>query len=354
MKKTIIIATAILIFVIVITALLSLSNKSTQQPSSPTTVTPTLLPARGGTNTAANRQIINAAKTLAPYETSTFKYNYSATDNKIVVLEKTAQGKSDFAQWITQKGLPELVNNTQVTSYQSGSGSPFDYYNNPKNNFILGFFNIFSDISNELQKGNGLTPSPTASPKNSPTPGPSTKNKPPGSVLGEKVYYGQCSSEYGSISLSGGDLCQCGCGETTVAMIASSYVSKENNPKKIVDIYRQNGYSMCGTYPGDARSVLESLGLKTTDYIIDEYPPIASGKVVSTLKKYLDGGWTLMVLAYYKPNEGGGHYFWITDIDSNGNILAYDPYYGQGESPPISENRYSPFPEYARVFGVKL
>ena len=67
---------------------------------------------------------------------------------------------------------------------------------------------------------------------------------------------------------------------------------------------------------------------------------------------YIKSGWTIFVLANFKVN-GGGHYFWVTGVTDMGGILAYDPYYGKQQVPPINENRYAPVPYYRYAFAVK-
>jgi hypothetical protein len=40
-------------------------------------------------------------------------------------------------------------------------------------------------------------------------------------------------------------------------------------------------------------------------------------------------------------------------VNDSGDILAYDPYYGKQQTPPINENRYTPAPYYRYAFAVK-
>ena len=140
----------------------------------------------------------------------------------------------------------------------------------------------------------------------------------------------------------------------TVSMILSSYIDQKYTPPEVVEIYKANGWAACGTGLSYAKSVLTSRGVKTSDYIVPysgyEY---SIEEVRDDFKSYLDNGWTIFVLAWFKPNQGYGHYFWITDIDQNGNVLAYDPYYGAGQSAPINENVRYPLPKYAAAFAVK-
>lgn len=356
MRKTIIIATGILVFILLILIIISNASRSKQQVEKNNLLTPTTVQVDSLRILNENEEkLLAQAQSLAPYETENFRYSFSEADNLISVEEKTPQGKADFNQWLVEKNIQGLIDNNLII-YKTASSSSFEYYNDPNNNFILNFFNIFSSINENLRKGNGEPAlSPTEIPNNTFNSTPnniSGTNNPPSTNL---TYYGQGTEPYATIKLPPNCILRgCGCGPTSVAMIASSYLSTDYDPQKIVDIYNKNGYnSCCGSSITDAKSVLEELGLKTTDLIIYEYPPVSANQVTPQFKKYLNAGWTIMVLAYYKPNQGGGHYFWITDIDNNGNILAYDPWYGQGNSAPINENQYSPFPEYAQAFAVK-
>lgn len=357
MKKIIIIASGILIFILII--LLALSRRG-QSPNTKntTSISPTNIEASQQKNLINDKKLLDKARTLSPYETDSFKYSYSLNDNKIVVEEKSLQGKNDFQQWISENGLPELTKNQNIVTYSNLNPytSEDSYSRGEKQAQAL--FNIFGAF---LNLGQGPTDNlnvptisvPTSTPAPHPFVSPSSKkngNK-SNDVLGSNVYYGQCQS--GDISLPDGcNLCQAGCGPTTAAMIASSYISKEYDPKKVVNLYDSKDYYLgCGgsSYV-DAKSLFEDLGLKTTDYI--SFNGDTADEVASDFKKYIDGGWTLFTLANY-CDAGCGHFFWVTDVDGKNNIYAYDPYYGQDEDPPINENDRYPFPKYRIAFGVK-
>lgn len=237
----------------------------------------------------------------------------------------------------------QLVTNNSTTS---GQGQPSDL--NP----LIEFLNIFLNFG----RNNGttqLTPAPTSnlgSPSPSPVTNPPVDGHPPTSGY---TYYAQCDSEYANLPLPDGcTVCQAGCGAATVAMISSSYSNNSFNPEKIIDIYKERDYLLgcAGSRYSDAMSLLQSLGLKTTDYIVFDYEP--ADQIAGDLKKYLAAGWTFFTLANFREN-GGGHFFWITDIDEAGNIWAYDPYYGRFQAPPLNENSRYPFPKYRVAFGVK-
>lgn len=143
-----------------------------------------------------------------------------------------------------------------------------------------------------------------------------------------------------------------GCGPTTSAMIIASYVDKSITPEKVVDYFAKNRYyAGCrGTSIYDNKTVIESFGVKTSADVMS-FSLEESDKVIPLIKNYLKAGWKFFALANFKEN-GGGHFFWIVDIDDNGNIWAYDPWYGRN-SQPFNENTYYPFPKYRKIFKVR-
>jgi hypothetical protein len=122
----------------------------------------------------------------------------------------------------------------------------------------------------------------------------------------------------------------------------------------MVDEMKAKGMSIgcggSGIY--DLKTLIASKGLAVSDFIIPSEKGLEAKEVVSDFRKYLNSGWTLFILANFKP-DGGGHYFWVTDVTSDGKILSYDPYYGRLTSPPFNENQYSPAPYYRYAFAVK-
>lgn len=277
--------------------------------------------------------------TIAPVETEDFKLQYSSKLNKIVVERKTPQAEEQFANWASQNQLTQLVENPDLTLIVDAGNNPDDY------NVYLELLNVFFNF------GEGIGSPPNTQPTIYTTPtGPQSDITPP-VFSGEKVYYAQCNG-YGSISLPNGcTLCYAGCGATTVAMIAASYLGTSYNPKTIVDTYDSEGYLLgcSGSRYSDAYTLLKNLGLKTTDYLVFNLEK--ADTVVPQLRGYLNSGWTFFTLASF-CDGGCGHYFWITDIDSQGNILAYDPAYGRYQIPYNENSRY-PFPLYKMAFGVK-
>lgn len=193
---------------------------------------------------------------------------------------------------------------------------------------------------------------PPSNPQLSP---PSTVESQPGSGnLSNFTYYPQCDGPYDNYSLAPNcNICQAGCGQTTAAMILSSYVDKKFTPPVVADLYAKNGVvNVCkGTNIVDAQNIMKQNGIAITDLIINSSPDNA--QIISDFKSYLSNGWALFTLARY-CSQGCGHFIWIVDIDSNNNVWTYDPFYGRKQiPPPFNENKYSPFPYYRVAFGVK-
>ncbi|MFH0979825.1 MAG: hypothetical protein V1803_02680 [Candidatus Roizmanbacteria bacterium] len=359
MRKTIIIAIGVLFFLLIV--LIIISRVKTSQQSNQIGPTPTafLLDNQSPEiNNQQNQRIINNAMPKTPYEDNNFRFDYSTSLNQLVVQEKTPQAKEKFSEWAVQNGLSELAGNPELVVFQNQTtGNNQSSITNNKSSSLAGgqspdfnplieFINIFLNFG-QTTGTTQLTPFP------SPSSNPKPTNQLPSPNPSSKYYYAQCDSEYASLPLPDGcTMCQAGCGAATVAMIASSYLGNNYNPEKIIDTYKERGYllSCAGSRYSDALSLLQSLGLKTTDYLVFNYEP--ADQIVGDLKNYLASGWTFFTLANFRE-DGGGHFFWITEIDSQGNIWAYDPYYGRFQAPPLNENNRYPFPKYRLAFGVK-
>lgn len=342
MKKIyLVIAGAFLILLVITTMLLSLIKKPSTKTQKDSAF-PTGIPDQGKTgqqtnqqnsqlsnttikNTGGNQGLSDSTdlniSTIAPVETEDFKLQYSYKLKKIVVEKKTSQAEEQFINWAKQNQLTPLVNNADLTLIVDQGKNPDDF--NP----VIEFLNIFMNMGQG--SGQSLSPTPTIQPQ-----GPTSSVQHPSST--SFTYYAQCGDQ-GSLPLpDGGTLCSAGCGPTTVAMISSSYVDKKYDPKVIVNLYQSNDYLLGndGSRYSDAHELLKSLGLKTTDYLV--FDSEKAETIVPELRKYLASGWTFFTLASF-CSGGCGHYFWITDIDSKGNIIAYDPAYGRYQI-PYNEN----------------
>lgn len=350
MKKIYIVAAAVvLVILIIVSLILSIQPKSSL--SNPASVPfPTSIPL-GGVNRVSpqitstlppeiNNSSVNQPldiSTISPVQTADFSFQYSGQLNKLVVERKSDQADQKFNEWAMQNNYPQLINNPDNVVIVNPGQTPIT---NP----MVDLINIFMNLGQNTQKINGTSSS------NSQLNSPTTNSSSTSSSTGY-VYYPQCGDS-GNLSLpSGCNLCQAGCGPTTVSMIASSYFGKNFDPKTIVGLYQSHNYLLgcSGSRYSDAHELLQQLGLKTTDYIVFNSEKAAT--VVPVLRPYLNAGWTFFTLARY-CDSGCGHYFWITDIDGQGNIMAYDPYYGRYEI-PFNENSKNPYPLYLLAFGVR-
>ncbi len=351
MKKIyLVIAGAFLILLIIISIFLSLGKKTTTTTQTDMPF-PTDVPlpestqqigqeqqSTGTENLHTETNINEDISIISPVETDDFKLQYSPKLGKIVVEKKTEQAEEQFENWASQNELPQLINNPDLVFVTDLGKNPDDL--NP----VIEFLNIFINLG----QGVGFSAGDQSSSEVSITQ-PSSSNE--SSSNFDYTYFAQCGDQ-GNISLpSGCDLCSAGCGPTTVSMIASSYLGGGYDPKSIVNMYQSKNYLLgCdGSRYSDAHELLKSFGLKTTDYLV--FNSEKSDTVVPQLRKYLNAGWTFFTLASF-CEKGCGHYFWITDIDDQGNILAYDPAYGRYQIPYNENSRY-PYPLYRLAFGVK-
>lgn len=363
MRKILIIATVVLFFILALIFTLNSLKKPPSQ-TEPTTIVPTTVPFE----TFNKVEVINAAQTIAPFETENFRFDYSPSLDKMVVTEKTNDGYQEYVGWISENGLPELVGNPELVAFEdettdqlstgstnssvglssSSNGSLSSGVEKQDFDPLIEFLNIFLNFGQGLENIQ-ITPNPSNPTQPTQPTLPQSGGEQPS---GKLTYYAQCNG-YGNISLpSGCNLCQSGCGPTTVAMIASSYLGNQYDPQAIVNLYKNKGYFLgCGgSVPSNAKAALESLGLKTTTYM--SYSEETADQVAPDFKKYIDAGWTIFAYGDFKEGPTGGHFFWITDVQG-GNIMAYDPYYGKSSTPPINENDRYPFPKYKGAFGVK-
>lgn len=307
---------------------------------------------------------MNELKKKLPLETNDFILKYSPNLDKLVVTRKTPSADQAFSSFAKGKNYPLLIDNpkTTIVSDKTMEEVQTPYATKSPEQQLGTIITLFNLL---LQPPVINTPIPTLEPTAVPTPQPSItlssiqpSTYPSSSGSSNQngyVYYSQCQGSYDDYPLAPGcNVCQAGCGPVTVSMILSSYVDQKYTPPEVVEIYKDNGWAACGTGLSYAKSVLTSRGVKTSDYIVPfsgyEY---SIEEVRDDFKSYLDNGWTIFVLAWFRPGQGGGHYFWVTGIDENGNVLAYDPYYGAGQSAPINENVRYPLPKYAAAFAVK-
>lgn len=318
-----------------------------------------------------------------PIETADFKIAYSALMDKIVVTRKSLQADQKLKEWGEQTGYDFVIQDYTRTFITNQPVEELDkVLQGPTGGMSLEKESeIFSDFTHMLFNNASAITSATETltfDKLSPAPIPTLTSEPSklqsssssssessgnSSSSSESkrngyVYYPQCSGPYDKYPLTSTcNLCDGGCGPTTVAMILSSYVDAKYTPPTVVDIYKTDGTIGCGTRITDAKNILSQRGVTTSDYILgyddNEYK---ADEVVGDFKSYIQNGWTIFTLAHFKCTgkpEGCYHFFWITDVDEKGNVMAYDPYYGKNTHSAINENVRYPDPKYVAAFGVK-
>lgn len=170
---------------------------------------------------------------------------------------------------------------------------------------------------------------------------------------GNYSYYRQC--DYQDIMPQGCSICKAGCGITAVSTIVASLGFPSENPISVMEKYRQRGfYAGCsGTSIGNAKSILESYGLSTSNYLFQNSSGYEINAVAEDIRRYTQSGWVVLALTNFC--EGGcGHFIVLTDIDSSNNVTSFDPWYEQySPSQPISYESRSPFPKYRYAIAVK-
>jgi len=366
---------------IILLGLQNMLNKKNSQGAA--VITPTLfqgkqgsgfVPQKGKTYETSVKQLTaDELQKKLPIIAPDFTLDHSDVMNKYVVTVPNDEATNSYNDWIDQNPsyYTELQEQNVIIAKQSmqelhdaiaiANANKLSPELQAKKdvktitNLLDGFFNlpnIIMNITSQI-KTNPVIPAPQPS-EPTPTPRQQTKNTPKPST--NYTYYSQCSGPYDSNPLPNGcTVCEAGCGPTSVAMILSSYIDKSLTPPKTIDLMNKAGVRIgCyGSYISEIYSYLSTRGdLKVSDYIIPREQGLTANDVAKDLQGYTKSGWTVFVLANFKT-DGGGHYFWVTDVNDSGDILAYDPYYGKQQTPPINENRYTPAPYYRYAFAVK-
>ena len=353
------------------------SGGSTQNSNGASnTYTTTASPNVTGTTAAVSEETF---KKKLPLTTSDFTIGYSNKLGTYVVSLKTNLGQQAYNDWLSENPSLAVFLPTESTliahqsiaeleqvvdTAQKNEMTPAQYAEEDTKKFVLILNNILS-LPDMIQKiGNTITPAPTTTPTNAPQTKNSNSESSTTASSGSSTYtyYSQCGSPYGDYQLPVPDgngkyctECSAGCGPTSLAMILASYVNSSATPPTVIDDLHANGiYVGCGgTYMDDLKSYMsKQKGVKVSDYIVPSGSGVQANQVADDFRGYIQSGWTIFVLANFKEN-GGGHYFWVTDVSTDGNILAYDPYYGRGKALPFNENQYTPAPYYRYAFAVK-
>lgn len=389
MKKILPLSIVVLVFILII--LFAIQNMMRGGDSqSNTNILPTQYAVDSRTSSSTRRsspspqsQLIpitrNDFRKILPILTPDFSIDYADRLDKYVVHLQTENANQAYNEWlqqnlayqdelseqntiIAQQSIKELndaldyASGTKLTPEQKAKNDAavFTKTLNTLINFPLMFLNSFTSTSD-------TEPNITPEPQQSPTSSPQTRNprptERPSSPSGRGLtYYSQCSGPYDSVPLPDGcNVCDAGCGPTTIAMILSSYVDKSMTPPKVIDQLEKSGVRMgCyGSYIAELYSYLSKRGdLKVSSFIIPNEGKLQAKDVADDFRGYINNGWTIFVLANFRT-DGGGHYFWVTDVTDNDEILAYDPYYGRSQPAPFNENKYNPAPYYRYAFAIK-
>jgi len=325
-----------------------------------------------------NMQYLN---NFIPYDTEDFSIDYSSILNKYIVATKGGNGESAFSHWAKENSLLDTLNNKNIAIISNKTiqevhtllPPELQPTQDPQENtstqqkqisLLLNLFNVFFSIPDTATMSFNYdvpTPTPTAylqpsifNPPFSSFPSSSQPSTNP-QTGGDYIYFSQCEEPYREYPLtSSKTICQCGCGPTTVSMILSSYLGRSITPPDVVEIYKSQGRAQCGTSLGSAKKIMGEQGVKISDYIV---PYNENGykieDVANDMKSYVKNGWTIFVLASFSSSSSQNHFFWITNIDDQNNVFAYDPYYGSGKIPPINQNGRYPYPKYLAAFGVR-
>lgn len=309
-------------------------------------------------------------KAMIPLNATDFSIDYSDKIKKLVITKKNENAVTSLDAWAAEQNITDIIQNETLTvvtdkslyDYEelAAQGNASSAYSPEAQ--IQNFANLFSSLfslsnTDETNAGTNTTSlSPSSSPVTTQTPNPSSSaaSQMSSTPNSSYTYFAQCGGDYDSVELPNScTICEAGCGPVTMSMILSSYIDKTLTPVKVIDFYKKNNsYLGCGgSYMSDAKKIMEEQGLKTTDYIFAGENKTAK-EVASELRNYIKGGWTIFALTRFCDN-GCGHFFWITDVSEDGNIHAYDPFYGKNQNPPINENERYPFPKYRYAFGVK-
>jgi len=381
---------SVFVLIVVIIVLLGLQNMlNKNKPQQNSGVKPTLYQGKAGKSfiqpgnnvgkdDSPNITQITAEelKSILPVYAPDFSLEYSNRLQKYVVTTQTDEGGGVYNEWLAQNPSYENELQNVIITKQTIQElhEALDY---AKGNQLTPEkkaqtdAKIFTDTLNTLINLPFLFMQSTTQPEEnidspSPTPNKQTLKLTPTSSLPSPThyalpstsftYYSQCSGPYDNVPLPQGcTICNAGCGPTSVAMILSSYIDTSLTPPKTIEIMEAKGARIgCfGSYISEIYSYLKGRGdLKISDFIIPSEKGLTADEVAKDLQGYTKSGWTIFVLANFKT-DGGGHYFWVTDVKKNGDILAYDSYYGKQQAAPINENRYSPAPYYRYAFAIK-
>jgi hypothetical protein len=142
-------------------------------------------------------------------------------------------------------------------------------------------------------------------------------------IKGGTYYYSQLDTRWsgtvltcdGGVTDTFGDR---GCGQTTVAMLMSTYVDPSYTPTQVNNEFYGSGNCRGTGY------VQNSEILKAEGFVVEQ----VSTTVEALKTDYIPNGWDVLVYVQYSGNLA--HHLLITGVDSSNNFIVNDPYYGAG------------------------
>nr|MBP6993931.1 C39 family peptidase [Candidatus Woesebacteria bacterium] len=156
--------------------------------------------------------------------------------------------------------------------------------------------------------------------------------------------FGSCTKDGQLVPL----LCAAGCVPTSMSQVIASYADSSYTPVDAARALRNGSHLSCD----GSDMIYQNQLLNTYSSSIEKGPITDSNGALavdaSRLKPFFDEGWTALArIGYTRERYGStvrGHYIWITRIDSNNDVWAYDPYFvntevmGQNAQAPINMN----------------
>jgi hypothetical protein len=164
------------------------------------------------------------------------------------------------------------------------------------------------------------------------TPVPISTIAPTPTIVPAFIYYSQRDPLWANIVLTCNNgrkstFTHQGCGETSFAMLMSTFVNPKYTPDQVLsDFY---GYGFCaGTDSSYSASLLHQQGFTVEGVYTD----------ASKVKEDIRNGWLAWIhVEYHENGRHVAHEVLITGIDENNNFILADSYYGIGS---IDENKF--------------
>lgn len=171
------------------------------------------------------------------------------------------------------------------------------------------------------------TSTPTPAPTYSPTPSPSPTISPsPTPRKASLVYYSQRDPQWQDAYFTCSDgkivaFANKGCGETSVAMLLSTYVSGSYTPAVVKETWFTDPVYCGGTGISRLMDVLGSQGFS-----------FRRGVSETALKDFVRSGSVALVTILF---DGVEHQTIATGVDGNGNFIFMDPWFGPNSTPGV-------------------